>query len=265
MLRPRIIPFLLVKNKGLVKTRKFRDPKYVGDPLNAVRIFNEKEVDELVILDIDASADGRDPDYLMIKNLAAECRMPLCYGGGIKNVEQAKKILGLGVEKVALGSVAIDNRPIISKLSSQVGSQSVVVVLDVKKKQFTDKYQIHINNANVNTKLCPLKFAARLEELGAGELVINSVDNDGVMCGYDLSLINRIRRETSIPITAVGGAGALSHLSDLFVQEGLIGAGAGSIFVFKGKYRAVLISYPSQAEKLALFSSTSLEGLCGEC
>lgn len=254
MLRPRIIPFLLMKNKGLVKTRNFRDPKYLGDPLNAVRIFNEKEVDELVILDIDASADGRDPDYVMIRNLASECRMPLCYGGGIKNVEQAKEILGLGVEKVALGSIAVESPSMVSKLSSQVGSQSVVVVLDVIKNRFGTNYQMYINNGIVNTKLCPLEFAGRLEELGAGELVVNSVDNDGLMGGYDLELIKKIRRKTSIPITAVGGAGAMSHISDLFDQEGLIGAGAGSFFVFKGRYRAVLISYPSQAEKLAVFS-----------
>jgi cyclase len=255
----------LVKNKGLVKTRNFGNPKYVGDPLNAVRIFNEKEVDELVVLDIDASADGRDPDYTLIKNLASECRMPLCYGGGIKNVEQAKKILGLGVEKVALGSIAVESESIVSTLSSQVGSQSVVVVLDAKKKRFSTKYELFVNNAMVNTKLCPLKFAVRLEELGAGELVINSVDNDGLMRGYDLGLINEIRQQTSIPITAVGGAGTLSHISELFVQEGLIGAGAGSLFVFKGKYRAVLISYPSPAEKVALFSEIPEERFCGAC
>lgn len=255
MLYPRIIPVLLVKNKGLVKTTKFKDPKYVGDPINAVRIFNEKEADELIVLDIDATAEGREPDYMMIQHLASECRMPLCYGGGIKSVEQANRILGLGVEKIALSSAAIENQDLIENISEQTGRQSVVVVLDVKKGFLGAKYEVFTHNAKKNTKICPFEFARLAEKRGAGEIVINSIDNDGVMKGYDLNLIHRVRSQVSIPLTALGGAGSLQDIAQLIEKEGLIGAAAGSLFVFKGKYRAVLISYPTASDKKIIFSS----------
>ncbi|WP_316346916.1 AglZ/HisF2 family acetamidino modification protein [Desulfuromonas acetoxidans] len=256
MLYPRLIPMLLVHNKGLVKTVKFKDKKYVGDPLNAVKIFNEKKADELIVVDIDATVEGRDPDYKMIENLAAECRMPLCYGGGIKTVEQAATILGLGVEKVALSSSALNCSQLVTKLSQQVGTQSVVVVLDVKKKIFGGKYECFTHNGKLSTKICPFEFAKIAEEYGAGEILINSIDNDGVMKGYDLDLIHKLKSKVTIPVTAAGGAGSLDDIHRLYSKEQIIGAAAGSLFVFKGKYRAVLINYPSSKEKKDLISGS---------
>lgn len=254
MLYPRIIPCLLVHNKGLVKTTKFKDPKYVGDPINAVKIFNEKEVDELIVVDIDASRLGIEPDYKMIENLATECRMPFCYGGGIKTVEQAQRIFSLGVEKIAVSSAAIENPQIISQMAERVGNQSVVVVLDVKKKTLSSKYELYIHNGTKSTSIDPISYATQMQKLGAGEIVINSIDHDGVMKGFDMNLINKIREVISIPITVMGGAGTLEDIGDVIQQHGIIGVAAGSLFVFKGKYRAVLINYPTSNEKAALIS-----------
>ncbi len=252
MLRPRIIPCLLVKNGGLVKTERFTNPKYVGDPINAVRIFNEKEVDELVVLNIDATTLGREPDYGLIRSLAAECRMPLCYGGGVKSVEQVERIISLGVEKVALSAAAIHNPELISEAAARVGSQSIVVVMDVKKAGLLRRYEVFTHNGTRGTSLDPVAFAQRSEKLGAGEVVVNSIDHDGVMKGYDLDLISRVRGAISLPLTALGGAATLADIELLIRQFGIIGAAAGSMFVFKGKYRAVLISYPNRTEKDAL-------------
>ncbi|KGY11308.1 imidazole glycerol phosphate synthase [Vibrio tubiashii] len=254
MLQSRLIPVLLVRDKGLTKTVKFKDGKYVGDPLNAVKIFNEKEVDELIVLDIDATAQGRLPDFNMIGHLAAECRMPLCYGGGINNLEQAQSILSSGVEKVSFSSNFFTNPDLISDLSSRVGKQSVVVVLDVKKKLFGSKYECYTHNGTKGTKCCPIDAAKKAQKLGAGELVINSIDNDGVMKGYDLSLIKKIRDVVNIPVTALGGAGSYEDIKALIEQEKIIGAAAGSTFVFKGKYKAVLINYPTSKEKNSILN-----------
>lgn len=248
MLRPRIIPCLLVKNKGLVKTVQFKDGKYVGDPINAVRIFNEKEADELMVIDIEATSKNNEPDYKMIENLASECRMPLCYGGGIKNLEQAQRIFSLGVEKIAISSAAISNPKIISEIASKVGSQSVVVVLDVKKKLFGG-YDMYSNNGKKNLHVNPVDFARKIEIEGAGEIVVNSIDNDGVMKGYDFDLIDKVRNAVTLPLTVLGGAGNLEDIGLLIQKYGIIGAAAGSLFVFKGKYKAVLINYPNWEEK----------------
>lgn len=255
MLKPRIIPVLLIRDKGLVKTVKFKNSKYVGDPINAVRIFNEKEVDELTVLDIDATAQGREPDYKTIENLAFECQMPLCYGGGIKTLAQAQKILSLGVEKIALSSAAIENPALIKEISQCVGSQSVVVVLDVKNKFLSKKYECFTHNGTRNTKLCPLEFARQAQILGAGEIVINSIESDGVMKGYDLAFVEQFKKQVNVPVTVLGGAGKFDDIQQLFEQEGIIGAAAGSLFVFKGKYRAVLINYPTKDEKVDILKS----------
>ena len=250
MLRSRVIPCLLVKNGGLVKTSKFANPKYVGDPINAVRIFNEKEVDELIVIDIDATASNREPDYVMIKNIAAECRMPLCYGGGVKTIEQIQKIINLGVEKVALSSAAVLSPDLIREAAERVGSQSVVVVMDVKKKGFVgSRYEVFTHNGTCPTGLNPVDFAKRVEVLGAGEVVVNSIDQDGMMKGYDLDLIGQVRANISLPITVIGGAGSVGDIATLVKTFGIIGAAAGSLFVFKGKYRAVLINYPGRSER----------------
>ncbi len=255
MLYPRIIPTLLVHKKGLVKTQKFKDPKYVGDPINAVKIFNEKEVDELIVLDIDATAQNLEPDYKLIENLAVECRMPLCYGGGIKTVEQAQRIFSLGVEKIAVSSAAIENPKVITEMAERVGNQSVVVVLDAKKKLFGGSYELYIHNAAKPSGLNPVAFASEMEKRGAGEIVINSIEQDGLMQGYDMNLINKIREVISVPLTVMGGAGSWDHLGEVIQKHGIIGVAAGSLFVFKGKFRAVLINYPSPAEKTALMDN----------
>ena len=253
MLRPRIIPCLLIHNGGLVKTQKFASPKYVGDPLNAVKIFNEKEADELIVLDIDASRLKRDPDFGLIKSLAAECRMPLCYGGGVKTVEQVERIVGLGVEKVAVSSAATRDPSLVAKAAEVVGNQSVVVVMDVKRNWRGTKWEVRTHNATKKTGLDPVEFARKVEALGAGEVVINSVDRDGIMKGYDLDLVRPIRNSIGIPITVLGGAGSLDDIGGLISFFGTVGAAAGSFFVFKGVYRAVLISYPSRSERDALY------------
>lgn len=252
MLRPRITPCLLIQNGGLVKTQKFSDPKYVGDPINAVKIFNEKEVDELIVLDIDASSLRQEPNYALIRSLANECRMPLCYGGGVKNIEQLERIIQLGVEKVAISSAAVANPEFIKQAANRVGSQSVVVVLDIKKTGLLRRYEVFTQNGRVSSGLSPVDFVEKIEKLGAGEIVINSIDQDGFMQGYDLNLIEAIRKRTSLPITALGGAGSLADIQGLIEKFGIIGAAAGSLFVFKGKYRAVLINYPSRSDKDAL-------------
>lgn len=253
MLRPRIIPCLLIHNGGLVKTVRFGAPKYVGDPLNAVRIFNEKEVDELMVVDIDASRYSREPDYKLIANLALECRMPLSYGGGVKTVEQFDRIISLGVEKVAVSSAAVDDPTLISRAAARIGSQSVVVVIDVKKSGLLRKPEVVTLNATKRSGLDPTNFAVKLQELGAGEIVLNNVDRDGEMKGYDFDLIDSVRNAISTPLTVLGGAGSLDDIRSLVSRYGVIGAAAGSLFVFKGKYRAVLINYPSLEEKLGIY------------
>lgn len=248
MLRPRIIPCLLIHDKGLVKTVSFKNAKYVGDPINAVRIFNEKEVDELMVLDIDASVNNIEPDYALITKLASECRMPLSYGGGIKTVEQAQKIFSLGVEKIALSSAAINNPDLVSEIAERVGSQSVVIILDIKKK-LLGGYEVYINNGKKGTGKNPFDLIRLFQEKGAGEIVINSIEQDGQMKGYDLLLADKARKQTTLPFTVMGGAGSLDDIGKLISTFGIVGAAAGSLFVFRGVYKAVLISYPSASDK----------------
>ena len=256
MLRPRIIPSLLLHDKGLVKTVNFKSPKYVGDPINAVRIFNEKEVDELAFFDIDASVLNQEPDYNLIEKIANQSRMPLCYGGGVKTVEQAQKIFSLGIEKIALSSAVIQNPQLINRVVERVGSQSVVVVLDIKKRLFGG-YEIYTHNGKNATGINPIKFAKEIELLGAGELIINSIDQDGVMKGYEMNLIDKIAESISIPLTVLGGGGSLLDIEKVIDKHGVIGVAAGSLFVFKGPYRAVLINYPNQDEKNKIFKLTN--------
>ena len=254
MLRPRIIPCLLVHQGGLVKTQRFKEAKYVGDPINAVKIFNEKEADELIVLDIDASVHGRQPDFGLIAKLAAECRMPLCYGGGVTTADQAARIVDLGVEKVAVSAAAISNPLILSEMASAVGRQSVVAVLDLRKKVglFAKGFEVCTHNAKQVHKQDPVALAVQLQEAGAGEIVVNSVDRDGLMQGYDLDLAAQFRQALKVPLTFLGGAGSLDDIGQLVSGIGVVGAAAGSLFVFKGKYRAVLINYPSPVQKTQL-------------
>lgn len=251
MLRPRVIPCLLVHDGGLVKTVGFKDPKYVGDPINAVKIFNEKEADELIVLDIDATVKGTEPDYKLIADLAAECRMPLCYGGGVRTPQQAKRISGLGVEKVAMSSAAIEDPTLVSRTADAIGRQSVVVVVDVRRKGglFGRGYEVRTHNGGRNWPGSPIDLAVSMEAAGAGEIVLNSIDRDGQMNGYDIELAREARAALSIPMTVLGGAGSHQHLKDLFAACGVLGGAAGSLFVFKGQYRAVLINYPDPSQK----------------
>lgn len=248
MLRPRIIPCLLLSNKGLVKTTNFKDPKYVGDPINAVRIFNEKECDELMFLDINSTVDKTTPDLKLIKKIAAECRMPLCYGGGVKDVGTAIKIFYLGVEKIALSSAVLERPKLISEISDQVGNQSVVVVLDIKKNIF-GKYLIYTHNGTKKSSHDFTDFIKMSQDLGAGEIVINSIDKDGTQTGIDLKLMDMVMKHTKVPVTALGGVGSIDHFKDIISKHKVIGVGAGSYFVFKGKYRAVLINYPDLTQR----------------
>lgn len=254
MLRPRIIPCLLVHKGGLVKTQAFKDPKYVGDPINAVRIFNEKEADELMVLDIDATVNKVAPDFGLIAKLAAECRMPLCYGGGVTTAEQAARIVDMGVEKVAISTAAIAHPALLTEMAAAVGRQSVVAVLDVRKRSglFAKGYEVCTHNSKTVHRIDPVALAKQFQDAGAGEIVINSVDRDGLMQGYDLDLASQFKLALKVPVTFLGGAGSLDHLGELITKLGVVGAAAGSLFVFKGKYRAVLINYPTPDQKLKL-------------
>ncbi|WP_018127113.1 AglZ/HisF2 family acetamidino modification protein [Balneola vulgaris] len=252
MLNPRIIPTLLIHNEGVYKTTRFKDPKYIGDPINVVRIFNEKYVDEIMVLDIDATVKGKEPNYGLIEKIASECRMPLCYGGGIKNKDQASRIFDLGVEKVAFGSLTLESPEILSEVSEEVGSQSVVAVLDVKKSTFSG-YHLRTCNGEKKSNIDIFKFVAGLKDIGVGELVINSIDKEGTMSGYDLDLVRKIRENTNLPLTIIGGAGSYNDIKELINEFGIIGVAAGSLFVFRGKFRAVLINYPTIEQKREIF------------
>lgn len=243
MLRSRIIPCLLMHDGGLVKTRQFKDPKYVGDPLNAVKIFNEKEVDELMFLDIDASALRRAPNLALLRSLAVESRMPLCYGGGISSAEQAAQIIALGFEKVSISASALARPTLIREMAEAVGGQSVVVTLDVRKSKLLGSYTVYTHNGQEKRRVNLLEFCHQAAELGAGEIVINSIDRDGEMAGYDLDLARKVRATVSTPLSVLGGAGSMDHMQELIDAVGVVGAAAGSLFVFKGTYRAVLINY----------------------
>jgi cyclase len=251
MLRPRIIPCLLIHQGGLVKTQGFQYPKYVGDPINAVKIFNEKESDELIVLDIDATVNGVEPNFGLIAKLAAECRMPLCYGGGIKTAAQAARIIDLGVEKVSISSAAIAIPGLLGEIAGAIGRQSVVAVLDVRKRKglFAKGHEVCTHNARETYRGDPVELAVELQDAGAGEIVINSVDRDGAMKGYDLELAMQFHKVLKVPTTFLGGAGSLEDIGQLVGTVGVVGAAAGSLFVFKGKYRAVLINYPTPAQK----------------
>jgi imidazole glycerol-phosphate synthase subunit HisF len=246
MKRIRVIPVLLIHNRGLVKSLKFKDYKYVGDPINAVRIFNDKEVDELAILDIDASRENRPPDISKIEEIVSEAFMPIAYGGGISNVDQVKKILSVGVEKVILNRSAVKNISLVSEIAKQFGSQSVVVSIDYKKNLF-GKQIVFTENGKTNSGMNPLNFAKQVEEAGAGEILLNSIERDGSFAGYDLDMIEKISHAVHIPTIAVGGASSLSDFKQA-VQQGASAVSAGSMFVFQRPHRAVLISYPSRKE-----------------
>jgi cyclase len=247
MLKTRVIPSLLVRGSGLVKTVAFRNPRYVGDPINAVRIFNEKEVDELVVLDITATVEQRPPNLRVIAELASECFMPLAYGGGISSLEQIERIFSLGVEKVVINSEAAARPTFVEEAAARFGSQSLIVSIDVKKR-WLGGYEVRARSGRLSTGLDPIRFARDMENAGAGEILLNSIDRDGTMQGYDLGLVRAVSQSVTIPTIACGGAGTIADLAAAVKQGGASAVAAGSMFVFHGKHRAVLINYPSIAE-----------------
>ena len=247
MLRSRIIPCLLLHQGGLVKTRQFKDPKYVGDPLNAVKIFIEKEVDELMFIDIDATAEGYEPRMPLLRSLSVESRMPLCYGGGVTSAEQAARIVATGFEKVSVSAAALARPALIREMSEAIGAQSVVVTIDVKTNRLFSGHTIYTRNGRDKHKQPLIEFCQQAVSLGAGEIVINSIDRDGEMAGYDLDLARQVRAAIETPMTMLGGAGSVEHIQALIDTVGTVGAAAGSFFVFKGPYRAVLINYARPA------------------
>jgi cyclase len=246
MLKNRIIPALLLQGGGLVKTQQFKNSKYVGDPTNAIKIFNEKEVDELIVIDIDASKKNQVPNYEIIEMFASECFMPVCYGGGITDIDQAARIFDLGIEKISIQSSVLENFSLIEKIATRFGNQSVVISIDVIKN-WLGKYKLYSSR---NGKALDKKWQDHLKQAvnaGAGEVLLNSVNNDGMQNGYDLTLIGTATKEVNVPIIALGGAGKLSHFKDA-VDAGASAVAAGSMFVFQGPHRAVLITYPQYGE-----------------
>ena len=247
MYRPRVIPCLLLRNLGLVKTVKFRNPTYLGDPINIVKIFNDKEVDELVFLDITATPGGRKPPFDFLSGVTSECFIPLCYGGGVRNLEDMKTLFTLGVEKVAVNTHAVENPAFMRTAADLFGSQSVIASLDVKKT-WRGRYEVVTHCGRKRTGVDPVGLAVELERQGAGELLLTAIDRDGTMQGYDLELIKRVTAAVRIPVIACGGARRVSDLAAVVNEGGASAAAAGSMFVFQGPHRAVLISYPTAME-----------------
>ncbi|MFV7784440.1 AglZ/HisF2 family acetamidino modification protein [Shewanella marisflavi] len=252
MLRVRVIPTLLLKNDGLVKGVQFQDHQYVGDPINAVKIFNEKEVDELVFLDICATENRNGPNFDLLKKIASEAFMPFGYGGGVSNIEQIKHLFSIGIEKVIINSAAFYKPELISEASKISGSQSIVVSIDVKRTLF-GKYNVFVKNGKVNTKLDPVEYAKSMQELGAGELIVCNIANEGKRKGYDNVILKKIASAVDIPVVASGGAGSLNDFADAYHNGHAASVSAGSMFVFYGRHNAVLITYPKYKDLESLF------------
>lgn len=252
MLKHRVIPALLLQNGGLVKTKNFKSPQYVGDPINAIRIFNEKEVDELILIDIKATQSGRGPDYETIKQVAGECFMPLCYGGGISTVEQAARIFSLGVEKICIQSNAFTNLQLISQISERFGSQSIVSSIDIKK-DWLGRHKLYRSDKRKNSRKPWLSHINETIAAGAGEILLNAVDRDGTLKGPDLELISSANQALEVPLIALGGIGSLQDIKNA-VQAGANAVAAGAFFVYSGPHRAVLITYPKYQELEQLFA-----------
>jgi imidazole glycerol-phosphate synthase subunit HisF len=254
MLRTRVIPCLLLQGRGLVKTVKFTKPKYLGDPINVVKIFNDKQVDELVMLDITATLGNHKPQFNLIAQVASECFMPLGYGGGIRSLDDVRALIHLGIEKVVINSYAVEDPAFIHAVSEEAGAQAVVVSLDVKK-DWRGKYELFTRSGRQSTGIDPIQFASEMQKQGAGELLLNSIDRDGTQQGYDVDLVKRVANAVDIPVVACGGARNVSDLAAVVKQGGASAAAAGSLFVFKGPRRAVLINFPTPQELSQAFAS----------
>jgi imidazole glycerol-phosphate synthase subunit HisF len=243
----RVIPILLYRNNGLYKSIKFDKYTYIGDPINAVKIFNDKEVDELIFLDIDSKADDSDPNFELIKEIATECFMPICYGGRISNINQIRRILSLGVEKVSINKKAVTDPKFIKSAVEEFGSSTIVISIDVKKN-FWGNYEIFIDNGKRNTKIDPFSFAREMEKIGVGEILLNSIDKDGTMSGYDIELITELTSSINLPVVACGGANSIYDFKNAIKNGNASAVAASSMFVYYGKHKAVLINYPNQLE-----------------
>lgn len=250
---PRVIPCLLFQNGSLVKTKKFKNPSYVGDAINAIKIYNNKEVDELIFLDILASKENRNPNLQIIKEIATECFMPLCYGGGLRNLNVLKEIFNIGVEKVSINTYAIENPDFIKQAAREFGNQSIVVSIDVKKN-FLGKYEVYSKGGTVNTHLDPIDFAKKVEENGAGEILLTSIDKEGTWLGFDIELIKKITASVGIPVIANGGAGKLEDVKTAVIQGGAHAVALGSMVVYQKKDLGVLINFPKRSDLVKLFT-----------
>lgn len=244
---PRVMPCLLVDDGRLVKTVKFKNPAYIGDPVNAIKIYNEKEVDELIVLDITATIEQRSPQFDMLAEIVDECFMPLCYGGGVRNIDDMRRLFHLGIEKVAVNSYAMERPEFLQEAAARFGSQSIVASIDVKKS-FLGKYQVHTRGGRTATKLNPVDFARQMEAAGAGEILLTSIDRDGTWAGYDLNLLHNVTESVTIPVIACGGAGRVSDFGDAVHKGGASAAAAGSMVVYQGQDLGVLINFPDREE-----------------
>lgn len=244
--RPRIIPVLLVDDRDLIKTVNFDKQTYLGDPVNAVKIFNRKGIDELSILDIGATKNKKEPDFELLKDIASEAFMPLSYGGGITNIEQIRELLAIGYEKVVINTSLIKNPNLITEAAKLFGSQSIVASIDAKK---TNKgYECAVVDGHELVNITPIELAKKAEDLGAGEIIINSIDQDGMMHGYDIELVKNVVGSVNIPVTAIGGASGIDDLKEVLYKGHAHAAAGGSMFVYYGRLKAVLITAPSEKE-----------------
>jgi len=245
LLKVRIIPCLLLKDTGLVKTISFNKFNYVGDPINTCRIFNELEVDELAFLDISASVESKEPNYKILQEISAECFMPVSYGGGIRNLQQVEKILSIGFEKVIINTTALENRKIITEIADNFGSQSLIISVDYRKNLF-GKYQVFGNSGNKNYKMHPVEWASEVMNLGAGEILLTSIDREGTWKGFDVELTKLVTDKVKLPVIANGGAGSIDDIADVVNNGGASAVALGSMVVYQAKDMGVLINFPDR-------------------
>ncbi len=246
------MPCLLMSNGALVKTVKFKNPTYVGDPVNAVRIFNQKEVDELILLDIEATTHHRGIDYETLEKLVTECFMPICYGGGVNSIKDMRRLFNLGIEKISLGTAAFENPDLIRQAAAEFGNQAIVVSIDVKKG-LLGGYSVRTQQGTKDTKMHPVAAAQYVEKLGAGEILLYSIDRDGTWSGFDLKLVQEVVNAVRLPVVATGGAGSLADIQSAVQQGGASAVAIGSMAVFQGKDLGVLIKFPSRKDQDAIF------------